>query len=60
VAPLVRLDKKGVVRLAEKVGAPLRLTWSCYAGGRRPCGTCDSCKLRAKGFREAGREDPAA
>jgi 7-cyano-7-deazaguanine synthase len=60
LAPLVRLDKKGVVRLAEKVGAPLRLTWSCYAGGRRPCGTCDSCKLRAKGFREAGREDPAA
>lgn len=60
LAPLVRLDKKGVVRLAAKVGAPLSLTWSCYAGGRRPCGTCDSCKLRAKGFREAGVEDPAA
>ncbi len=59
-APLLRLDKKGVVRLAEKVGAPLELTWSCYAGGRRQCGTCDSCKLRAKGFREAGRKDPAA
>jgi 7-cyano-7-deazaguanine synthase len=59
-APLLRLDKKGVVRLAEKVGAPLRLTWSCYAGGKKQCGTCDSCKLRAKGFREAGKKDPAA
>lgn len=60
LAPLLRLDKKGVVKLAEKVGAPLELTWSCYAGGRTRCGTCDSCKLRAKGFREAGRTDPAA
>jgi 7-cyano-7-deazaguanine synthase len=60
LAPLLRLDKKGVVRLAAKVGAPLRLTWSCYAGGRSRCGTCDSCKLRAKGFREAGLKDPAA
>ncbi len=60
LAPLLRLDKKGVVRLANKVGAPLRLTWSCYAGRSKPCGFCDSCKLRAKGFREAGLEDPAA
>jgi 7-cyano-7-deazaguanine synthase len=59
LAPLLRLDKKGIVRLARKVGAPLSLTWSCYAGGSRPCGTCDSCQLRAKGFREAGSEDPA-
>ena len=60
LAPLLRLDKKGVVRLAQKVGAPLRLTWSCYAGKARPCGRCDSCKLRAKGFKEAGLADPAA
>ncbi|OGR70385.1 MAG: 7-cyano-7-deazaguanine synthase, partial [Elusimicrobia bacterium GWC2_65_9] len=59
LAPLLRLDKKGIVRLAEKVGAPLSLTWSCYAGGSRPCGRCDSCRLREKGFREAGVEDPA-
>lgn len=59
IAPLSRLDKQGVVRLAEKFGAPMRLTWSCYAGASRPCGRCDSCKLRAKGFREAGRTDPA-
>lgn len=59
LAPLLRLDKKGIVRMAERVGAPLALTWSCYAGGSRPCGRCDSCQLRAKGFREAGEKDPA-
>ena len=60
LAPLLRLDKKGVVRLARRVGAPMQLTWSCYAGGAKQCGRCDSCKLRAKGFREAGLTDPAA
>ena len=43
----------------SKVGAPLRLTWSCYAGQAKQCHRCDSCKLRAKkGFREAGLQDP--
>lgn len=59
LTPLVRLDKKGIVLLARQVGAPLELTWSCYAGGARPCGRCDSCKLRAKGFALAGWADPA-
>ena len=58
-APLLKLDKKGIVALAKKVKAPLEKTWSCYAGGKRPCGRCDSCKLRAKGFAEAGQADPA-
>lgn len=58
-APLLRLDKAAIVRRALRLGVPLRLTWSCYRGGRAPCGRCDSCKLRAKGFREAGSEDPA-
>lgn len=58
LAPLVRLTKKGIVRLGAKLKAPLRLTWSCYQGGRRPCGWCDSCLLRAKGFAEAGVSDP--
>jgi 7-cyano-7-deazaguanine synthase len=59
VAPLVRLDKAAIARLARKLGVPIGLTWSCYAGTRRPCGRCDSCKLRAKGFAEAGFADPA-
>ncbi|MEK7746361.1 MAG: 7-cyano-7-deazaguanine synthase, partial [Elusimicrobiota bacterium] len=43
----------------RKLEMPMGLTWSCYRGRRRPCGTCDSCRLRAKGFQEAGMEDPA-
>jgi len=59
LTPLIRLSKAGIIRLAVKLKAPLSLTWSCYAGGSRPCGHCDSCKLRAKGFRDAGLNDPA-
>lgn len=59
LTPLVRLSKAGIVRLALKLKAPLALTWSCYSGGSRPCGHCDSCKLRAKGFEAAGVADPA-
>lgn len=58
-APLMKLDKAGIVRLAVKLKAPLHLTWSCYEGGAKPCGRCDSCKLRAKGFAEARVADPA-
>jgi len=56
--PLLRLSKAEIVRLGERLGVPWRLTWSCYAGGRRPCGVCDACRLREKGFVEAGRRDP--
>lgn len=59
-APLMRKDKRGIVRMAGRLGVPLGLTWSCYRGGKSPCGRCDSCKLRAKGFAEAGVEDPVA
>ncbi len=59
LTPLIKLSKAGIARLGVKLGAPLELTWSCYSGGKRPCGHCDSCKLRAKGFAEAGLEDPA-
>ena len=57
--PLVDLSKAAIVRLGVEVDAPLALTWSCYRGGPRPCGTCDACVLRAKGFAEAGLPDPA-
>jgi 7-cyano-7-deazaguanine synthase len=57
-APLLRKSKAEIVRWGERLGVPWALTWSCYAGGRAPCGRCDSCRLRAKGFAEAGVRDP--
>lgn len=58
-APLIKLSKAGIIRAGMKLGVPYQHTWSCYRGLKRPCGTCDSCVLRAKGFAEAGCEDPA-
>ncbi len=58
VAPLIELDKAGIVRLGVRLGAPLHLTWSCYTGSERACGRCESCILRLKGFEEAGLADP--
>jgi 7-cyano-7-deazaguanine synthase len=60
VAPLLRRSKREIVELGERLHVPWALTWSCYAGGRRPCGRCDSCRLRARGFRAAGVRDPTA
>jgi 7-cyano-7-deazaguanine synthase len=57
--PLISLTKAQIVALGVELGAPLELTWSCYRGGAAPCGSCDSCVLRAKGFSEAGVRDPA-
>jgi 7-cyano-7-deazaguanine synthase len=57
--PLIHLTKAEIVSLGLEVGAPLELTWSCYRGEGRPCGWCDACVLRAKGFSEAGLADPA-
>lgn len=58
-APVLELDKAGIVELGVDLDAPLERTWSCYRGGEAPCGACDACKLREKGFAEAGIEDPA-
>ncbi|MDE1879150.1 MAG: 7-cyano-7-deazaguanine synthase QueC [Euryarchaeota archaeon] len=57
-APLLHRTKTEIVRWGERLRVPWELTWSCYEGGRRPCGHCDSCRLREKGFREAGVADP--
>lgn len=58
--PLMHLSKKETVLLARDVGAlhAMSLTHTCYNGQRPPCGKCAACRLRAKGFAEAGLEDP--
>lgn len=59
LTPLIRFNKAQIVRLALRLQVPLDMTWSCYAGLKHPCRRCDSCKLRAKGFKEAGVSDPS-
>ena len=56
--PLLHMTKVEIVKLGIELGAPLEHTWSCYEGGDLPCGACDSCLLRAKGFAGAGVKDP--
>ncbi len=58
--PLQNLSKKAIVLLGSKLGAPYQFTHSCYKGGAKACGVCDSCKLRLQGFAEAGVKDPIA
>ena len=57
--PLIGLGKAQIVTLARELGVPFGLTHSCYdpGPGGRPCGACDACLLRRKGFEEAGIED---
>ena len=57
--PLIESTKSQIVQLGLANEAPLHLTWSCYQGGDRPCRECDACILRARGFAEAGVDDPA-
>ena len=45
--------------MGNKLGVPFEDTWSCYRGGEQPCGSCDSCLLRAEAFKNAGVVDPA-
>ncbi len=60
-APLIRLSKAEIIRLGVSLGLDYSLTHSCYAPAAdgHPCGRCDSCALRARGFAEAGLSDPA-
>ncbi len=53
-APLLHMTKADIVRTGDRLGVPWELTWSCYRGGKEPCGRCDACQLRERGFREAG------
>ncbi|TMQ51724.1 MAG: 7-cyano-7-deazaguanine synthase, partial [Candidatus Eisenbacteria bacterium] len=59
-APLLELDKAGIIRLGLSLGVDYSLTHSCYdpAPAGEACGRCDACLLRLRGFREAGLSDP--
>jgi len=56
--PLIHLSKGDIVKKALELGVKLEHTWSCYKNSDKACGVCDSCRLRLKGFSEAGVKDP--
>jgi 7-cyano-7-deazaguanine synthase len=57
-APILTKSKGDIVREAIRLKVPMEDTWSCYKGGVKACGKCDSCLLRLRGFSEAGIRDP--
>lgn len=57
-APIINMSKGEIIKKGMALGVPYNLTWSCYKGGKKACGRCDACKLRLKGFEEAGFKDP--
>ena len=56
--PLVNMKKSQIVKKAIELGVKLEYTWSCYKEESEACGVCDSCRLRLRGFEEAGVKDP--
>jgi 7-cyano-7-deazaguanine synthase len=58
--PLIKLSKSEIIKLGRELGVDFGLTHSCYDPDDlgRPCGLCDSCRLRLKGFADAGLQDP--
>jgi 7-cyano-7-deazaguanine synthase len=58
LTPVIKMTKAQVIRTGLGLEVDYGLTWSCYAGGRVPCGACDSCRIRAAGFSQVGVPDP--
>jgi 7-cyano-7-deazaguanine synthase len=56
--PIIAMKKREIVLRGQSLGTPFELTWSCYQESEEACGTCDSCALRLRAFREAGVTDP--
>ncbi len=56
--PLISMSKTEIVRKGLEIRAPIEWSWSCYEGGERPCGICESCLRRARAFNVAGVNDP--
>ncbi|MFC1501034.1 7-cyano-7-deazaguanine synthase QueC [Elusimicrobiota bacterium] len=60
LAPLQYLNKSQILKLGTRLNVPYKYTWSCYSGKAKPCGICDSCKFRSKGFSKIKLQDPLA
>lgn len=58
MTPLINKNKARIIGLGMQLGVPFEFTWSCYNGNKKPCGVCESCYYRVKGFEEAGVTDP--
>jgi 7-cyano-7-deazaguanine synthase len=58
ITPLIDMTKSQIIKKGMELSVPYQLTWSCYIGGKKACGVCDSCRIRLKGFSDAGLTDP--
>lgn len=58
LTPVLMMKKRDIVLKGQELKVPFNLSWSCYKSSDKACGTCDSCALRLRGFKEAGITDP--